>query len=39
MIYILNKNKTQVIFVQLMLESRAAMFGCKWLVQYLKLTT
>ena len=39
MIDILNKNKTQVIFVQLMLESRAAMFGCKWLVQYIKLTT
>jgi hypothetical protein len=34
MIYILNKNKTRVIFVQVVLESRAAMFGCKWLVQY-----
>ena len=39
MIYILNKNKTRVIFVQVVLESRAAMFGCKWLVQYIKLTT
>ena len=32
MIHILNKNKTQVIFVQVVLESRAAMFVCKWLV-------
>jgi hypothetical protein len=36
MIYILNKNKTRVIFVQVVLESWAAMFGCKWLVQYIK---
>jgi hypothetical protein len=27
MIYILNKNKTRVIFVQVVLESWAAMFG------------
>ena len=39
MIYILNKNKTRVIFVQVVLESQAAMFGCKWLLQYIKLTT
>jgi hypothetical protein len=39
MINILNKNKTQVIFVQVVLESQVAMFGCKWLVQYIKLTT
>jgi hypothetical protein len=38
MIYILNKNKTRVIFVQVVLESWAAMFGFKWLVQYIKLT-
>ena len=40
MLDILNKNKTQVIFVQVLLEFRAAMFGCKWLiqVQYIKLT-
>ena len=37
MIYIINKNKTRVIFV--VLESREAMFGCKWLVQYIKLST
>jgi hypothetical protein len=37
--YILNKNKTRVIFDQVVLESRAAMFGCKWLVQYIELTT
>ena len=39
MIYILNKNKTRVIFVQVVLDSRVEMFECKWLVQYLKLTT
>ena len=39
MIYILDKKKTRVIFVQVVLESRAAMFGCKWLVQYIRLTT
>ena len=39
LIYISNKNKTRVIFVQVVLESWAAMPGCKWLVQYIKLTT
>ena len=38
MIYILNKNKTRVIFVQVVLESQAAMFGCKWLLHLHSMT-